>query len=190
MADWIVEPGKLPRPAEPHRSRDPFDQLEADEAERLRRFIEWLSDWMDARFEMPLVGWRFGIDALAGLVPGVGDLATTAVSLFLIGLAGRFGLPRITIARMTLNVMIDMLVGAVPLVGDVFDVWWKANQRNAQLLAERLDEMPDSRRAGQRLAVRGADADAAGRRVRGPVGPGRVRRGCRMARGASGFCLM
>jgi hypothetical protein len=145
MAEWIVEPGKLPRPAEP-RDQNPFDRLEGEEAERLRRFIEWLSDWMDAKFEIPVLRWRFGLDAVAGLVPGVGDLATTAVSLFLIALAGRFGLPRITIARMTLNVLIDMLVGALPLVGDVFDVWWKANLRNAQLLSERVDAVGGSRR--------------------------------------------
>ena len=155
MADWIVEQGQLPRPAEPDRRRNPFDRLEGDEAERLRRFIEWLSQWMDARFEIPGVRWRFGLDAIAGLVPGVGDLATTAVSLFIIAMAGRFGLPRITIARMTLNVMVDMLVGAVPLVGDVFDVWWKANLRNAQLLAERVDAVGGSRRdrAGDWLFV-------------------------------------
>jgi hypothetical protein len=81
-------------------------------------------------------------------VPGIGDVATTIVSLYLIGLAGRFGLPRITIARMALNVVVDMLVGALPLVGDLFDVWWKANQRNARLLSLRLAEQAQgSRRA-------------------------------------------
>ena len=86
---------------------------------------------MDTAFEVPGLGWRFGFDALIGLIPGVGDVATTFVSLYLLVLAGRMGLPRITVARMGLNVAIDMLRGSLPLVGDVFDVWWKSNKMNA-----------------------------------------------------------
>jgi hypothetical protein len=125
-----------------------FDDLEGDERERIRRLIEFLSRLMDAQFELPGVGWRFGLDPLIGLIPAIGDLVSTVVSLYIIGLAGRYGLPRITLARMSLNVLVDMLLGAVPLAGDLFDVWWKANQRNARLLAERLaDQSLESRRA-------------------------------------------
>ncbi len=138
MTDWTVAPGGLPsRTSGPTDDLD-FDGWGDDERERLRRIIEWLARWMDAQFEVPGVGWRFGLDAVVGLVPGIGDVATTVVSLYIIGLAGRYGLPRITLARMSLNVLVDMLLGAIPLVGDVFDVWWKANQRNARLLEERL----------------------------------------------------
>jgi len=111
--------------------------------EFVRRHVQELSRWMDTAFEVPIVGWRFGWDALIGLVPGVGDVATTLVSLYIVALAGKVGLPRITVARMGLNIAIDMLLGSLPLVGDLFDVWWKANQRNAALLAERLDS-PDA----------------------------------------------
>jgi hypothetical protein len=148
MADWIVKPGGLPQPVDQPGDDWHFDRWPDDEREQLRRFVEWISRLMDAQFEVPGVGLRFGLDPIIGLVPLVGELATTAVSLFIIALAGRMGLPRITLARMTLNVMVDMLVGAVPLVGDAFDVWWKANQRNARLLSERLaDERLGSRRA-------------------------------------------
>ncbi|MGD9720846.1 MAG: DUF4112 domain-containing protein [Pirellulales bacterium] len=140
MADWTVEPDGLPRRIEPQVGEWQFDELPDDEAQRIRRLVEWLSNWMDARFEVPGLGVRFGMDALVGLVPGVGDVVTTLVSLYIIGLAGRTGLPRITLARMSLNVAIDMLLGAIPFVGDLFDVWWKANQRNSRLLVERLTD--------------------------------------------------
>lgn len=128
------------RDSDPPTEKEVPLHMSAEELARLRQVILQISDWMDARFEVPLVGWRFGLDALLGLVPGVGDAATTLVSLYLVALAGRCGLPRIVIARMALNVAADMLLGSLPLVGDLFDVWWKANQRNANLLAQRLDD--------------------------------------------------
>jgi hypothetical protein len=113
----------------------------------IRRHVDHLSDWMDTAFEVPVVGWRFGWDALIGLLPGVGDAATTLVSIYIVALAGRAGVPRITVARMGLNVAIDMLLGSLPVVGDLFDVWWKANRRNAALLSARLAEGGPPRRA-------------------------------------------
>ncbi|HTM55436.1 MAG TPA: DUF4112 domain-containing protein [Pirellulales bacterium] len=108
----------------------------------IQAFVEKISRLMDTAFEVPGLGWRFGFDALVGLIPGIGDLATTLVSLYLLLLASRTGLPRITLARMGLNVAIDMVGGSLPLVGDIFDVWWKSNQKNAALLRERLAAAP------------------------------------------------
>lgn len=125
-----------------------FSALPAGETARMARRVHRLGRWMDTAFEVPLLGWRFGWDALIGLIPGAGDAATTFVSLYIMALAGRCGIPRVTVARMALNVAIDMLVGSLPLVGDLFDVWWRANQRNAMLLQERLTLAPaGSRRA-------------------------------------------
>jgi hypothetical protein len=138
MADWMVEPGGLPRPVERRDDQWQFDRLGDDEREQVRWFVERLSHLMDAAFEVPGVGVRFGLDGLVGLIPIFGDVATTLVSFYIIGLAGRLGLPRITVARMSLNVLVDMVIGSVPLVGDLFDVWWKANLRNARLLEKRL----------------------------------------------------
>jgi Domain of unknown function (DUF4112) len=119
----------------------------ADRAQ-IQEIVNRLSRWMDTAFEIPGVGWRFGFDAIIGLIPGIGDLATTLVSLYILLLASRIGLPRITLARMGMNVAIDMILGSLPLVGDVFDVWWKANQMNAALLDERLRQSPiEARRA-------------------------------------------
>ncbi len=124
------------------------DRLSARELASIRSTVGQISRWMDTAFELPLVGWRFGLDAIIGLIPGLGDAATTVVSLYLLALAGRAGVPKITLARMGLNVALDMILGSLPLVGDVFDIWWKANQRNATLLDERIAQSgKDARRA-------------------------------------------
>jgi len=93
-----------------------------------------LAYWLDSAFEIPGLRWRFGLDPLIGLIPGLGDLASTFMSLFILGAAIRYGVPKITLMRMGLNLGIDFAVGAIPFVGDVFDVWWKANLRNMELL--------------------------------------------------------
>ena len=124
------------------------EQVSAGELRQIRATVGQISRWMDTAFEVPLVGWRFGLDAVIGLIPGLGDAATTVVSLYLLALAGRAGVPKITLARMGLNVAVDMVLGSLPLVGDVFDIWWKANQRNATLLDERIAQSgKDARRA-------------------------------------------
>ena len=78
-------------------------------------------------------------DALIGLVPGIGDAVTTAMSLYIVHEAHQLGVPRHVIARMLANVALDGVVGAVPLVGDAFDVMWRSNRRNMRLLYEWLD---------------------------------------------------
>jgi hypothetical protein len=107
-----------------------------------------LSFWTDSVFEIPGLGWRFGLDPLIGLVPIVGDLASTAVSFYILSLAAHFGVSRSTLARMTLNVGIDYVLGSVPLIGNLFDFAWKANQRNMVLL-ERALAAPESERRRQ-----------------------------------------
>ena len=77
---------------------------------------------------------RFGIDALIGLVPGIGDVITTGTSLWLLYEARKLGAPWHVIGRMLGNVAVDGVVGAVPLVGDAFDVLWRGNRRNMRLL--------------------------------------------------------
>jgi len=99
-----------------------------------QQWARLLSFWTDSVFEVPGLGWRFGLDPLIGLVPIVGDLASSAVSFYILSLAAHFGVPRSTLARMALNVGIDYVLGSIPLVGNVFDFAWKANQRNMALL--------------------------------------------------------
>jgi hypothetical protein len=143
------------RPVSPAQTRRAAN---LDDAQWTRNHVHQLAQWMDTAFEVPVLGWRFGLDALIGLLPGVGDAATTVVAIYIVGLAAKIGMPRVTVARMALNVAIDMLLGAIPFVGDLFDVWFKANQRNATLLANRLAESPPlarKARAGDWLFVGG-----------------------------------
>jgi len=112
--------------------------------------LQHLSRWMDSAFEIPGLRWRFGLDALLGLIPGLGDTASALVSLYILLTAAQYRVPRITMARMTLNVALDYLVGALPIVGDIFDVWWKANQKNVDLLRRSIETTTDRERAGAR----------------------------------------
>jgi hypothetical protein len=101
-----------------------------------------LARWMDSAFRVPGVGIRFGFDALLGLFPGVGDVTTSLASLYILSAAHRYNVPRITITRMALNILLETIIGAVPLLGDLFDVYWKSNQRNVELLRRHLAAPP------------------------------------------------
>lgn len=102
--------------------------------------VENLARWMDARFTIPGTNIRFGLDALAGLVPGVGDFSTLLVSGYMISILAKNGASRFIIARMTLNVIIDAVLGSIPILGDIFDVAFKANMRNVNLMREHYVE--------------------------------------------------
>ena len=106
-------------------------------ADRIAR-IDALATLLDTAFILPGINVRFGFDALIGLVPGIGDAITTAMSLYIVHEARQLGAPRHLIVRMLGNVLLDGLVGAVPLVGDAFDVLWRANRRNVRLLQDWL----------------------------------------------------
>ena len=105
--------------------------------ERVAR-LDALATLLDTAFILPGTNVRFGFDALIGLVPGIGDAITTAISLYIVHEARQLGAPPHLILRMLANVVVDGLVGAVPLVGDAFDVLWRANRRNVRLLREWL----------------------------------------------------
>ena len=94
---------------------------------------------MDTAFVVPGTGIRFGFDGLIGLVPGIGDAVTTALSLYIVHEAWQLGAPKHLIGRMLANVALDGAIGAVPVAGDVFDVMWRANKRNVRILREWLD---------------------------------------------------
>jgi hypothetical protein len=99
--------------------------------------LDQLSRWMDGLFRIPGVGWRFGLDALVGLIPGVGDTATALVSFYVLAAGVRYRVPKVTLLRMGFNIGLDYVFGAIPVVGDIFDVAWKSNQKNVELLRER-----------------------------------------------------
>jgi len=103
------------------------------------RTLHGLEILLDEAFIIPGTGIRFGLDGIIGLVPGLGDVLAGLLSL-IIPLAGWMrGVPYITLARMAVNLGIGVLVGTVPLFGDIFDIAWKANRRNYRLLSRHLD---------------------------------------------------
>ena len=110
-----------------------FLNTPATRAERIAR-LEALANLLDTAILIPGTNVRFGIDALIGLVPGIGDVVTTLMSLYLVKEARALGAPRHLILRMLGNVALDSVVGAVPVAGDLFDVMWRANRRNMALL--------------------------------------------------------
>ena len=110
-----------------------FNARPLSREERLAR-LRFLADLLDVAFVVPGTRIRYGIEGLVGLIPVVGDILMTAVSLWIVREARALGAPRYLVARMLANVALDGVVGMVPLVGDAFDVAFKANVRNVRLL--------------------------------------------------------
>jgi hypothetical protein len=121
----------------------------AARAIEIEQSLDQLSRWMDGLFRIPGVGWRFGLDAIVGLIPGVGDTATSLVSLYILASAVRYRVSKVTLLRMGLNIGVDYLLGSIPIVGDVFDAWWKSNQMNVELLRRRATVSADDAREGR-----------------------------------------
>jgi hypothetical protein len=124
---------------------------EAEALARLRR----LSHYLDSAVEVPGTNFRVGLDPIVGLLPVAGDVPTTAVSAYIVAEAAALGAPRETVARMVLNLVVDAVVGSVPVVGDAFDAVWKANQRNVRLLEARRTDPAGATRDGRVVAVVG-----------------------------------
>ncbi len=99
--------------------------------------LETLSKYLDDWVKIPVVGWRFGLDAIIGLIPNVGDTVTSLASFYILVAGVRYGVPKITLLRMAFNIGLDYVVGAIPFVGDAFDFFWKSNKRNMDLIRER-----------------------------------------------------
>lgn len=115
----------------------PFAPLTREQ--RIAR-IEALAQLLDVAFVIPGTKVRYGVDGLIGLIPVVGDILTTAISLWIVREARALGAPRHLVARMLGNVAVDGVVGLVPFVGDAFDVMWRANVRNVRMLRKWLDK--------------------------------------------------
>ncbi len=112
---------------------EPHDRV--SRAAALKR-IDALAQLFDTAFILPGTNVRFGIESIMRLVPGIGDAAASALSAYLLYEAHRLGVPRHIFARMAANVAVEGLVGAVPIFGDLFDVGFRANRRNAKILRD------------------------------------------------------
>jgi len=96
--------------------------------------LNLIATWLDDRFVIPGTGIRFGLDALIGWIPGIGDAIAAFASLFIVLAAWKRGAARITLIRMLLNLWVENTLGAIPIIGDFAHVAWKANRRNYNLL--------------------------------------------------------
>jgi hypothetical protein len=115
--------------------------------EGLEPLFKWLAVIMDEFLRVPGTKIRFGLDPLIGLVPGLGDTGSALVSAFALIQAARAGLPKILLARMSLNILINEIVGIVPVIGDAFSFWFKSNVRNHQILKNHVAAPGTSRRS-------------------------------------------
>lgn len=127
--------------------------LDHGEREAIRERIRLLARLMDSAVTIPGTKISIGIDPLLGVFPWFGDTLGAIVSSFIIAQAARIGAPRTLLFRMAINVAIDALVGAVPFAGDIFDVAWKANVRNVELLDNYLINPRKTAIAGRLFVV-------------------------------------
>jgi hypothetical protein len=151
MADRYLDRGAAERTSAERGDLGPagFERIDVGRADRLRRWA-WL---LDEVFRVPGTNFRFGLDALLGLLPGGGDLAGGVISAYTLFIASRLGAPPAVLARMGINVALDALFGAVPLLGDLFDAGFKANRRNVDLIQRYLDDPQPVHRSSTALVV-------------------------------------
>jgi Domain of unknown function (DUF4112) len=120
------------------RIRDPGDVMTEFERLKTLKRIERMARIMDTAWGIPFTKWRFGMDSVLGLVPGAGDAVNLVVSVYTLLLARKLGAPNALLLRMAANAGIDFGIGSVPVVGDVFDMFFKSNTRNLKILQEFL----------------------------------------------------
>lgn len=101
--------------------------------------LDRIARQMDRVFRIPGTGIRLGYDSILGLIPGIGDAVAVTPSAFIVLESHRMGLPKHLVGRQVVNILVDMGIGTIPLLGDLFDVGYKANMRNVKLLREHLD---------------------------------------------------
>jgi hypothetical protein len=108
--------------------------------------LAWL---LDNSIYLPILNYRIGLEAIIGLIPGLGDVAGMLLSSFIVLQAIRLGAPRATLLRMVLNVALETVIGLIPLLGDLFDATFKANVRNVRLLTQALENQQTGRTLNQ-----------------------------------------
>lgn len=118
-------------------SKPPIEVLPRDDVrEHLVAIADILAKVLDTTVRIPGTSLYLGLDPLLGLIPGIGDALANLIGTIILGLATRLRVPRIVLARMSLNLLINGTVGAIPIAGDLFSVWFRSHARNAALLRE------------------------------------------------------
>lgn len=117
-------------------------EMKSDSARQELEELERFAALLDAQIGIPGTRFRVGLDGLLGLVPGIGDGAGALLSLIIVVKARTLGAPTGLVLRMLANVVIDSAIGAIPLAGDLFDLFYKSNRRNVRLLRRHLERLP------------------------------------------------
>ncbi len=123
--------------------------LNQDSTEAILKRLRTLTYLLDNAIPIPGTPYRIGLDPLLGLIPGGGDIAGAALSAYIIISSAKFGLPRESLLRMVLNILLEFVVGTVPVLGDLFDVAWKANVKNMELLDTHIKSPQMGKKAEQ-----------------------------------------
>ncbi len=104
--------------------------------EQLSKKLDNLAWLLDNSIKIPGTSWKIGLDGILGLIPGVGDLAAGGLSTYILYQAVKLKVPKVILARMTLNILLESVIGVIPVFGDLFDFMFKANQRNVDLMRQ------------------------------------------------------
>jgi hypothetical protein len=120
---------------------------EKEKRARLEPLFKWLALVMDEFLRFPGTKFRFGLDPVIGLIPGIGDTASAIISALSLVYAARCGLPKVLLARMSLNILLNEIVGIIPGIGDAFSFWFKSNVRNYDLLQRHIAAPARSRKS-------------------------------------------
>jgi hypothetical protein len=112
------------------------ESLERQDPRSSKRLLlaKFLADWLDQRFTIPGTSIRIGLDPILGLIPGIGDMVANLAGSAILIIAAQNRLPKIVLLRMGLNVALNAMIGAIPVFGDIFSIWFRSNLKNAQLL--------------------------------------------------------
>lgn len=124
------------------------------EMEQLRKRMESLAWLLDNSIRIPFIGYRIGLDALLGLIPGVGDAAGALMSGYIFYSAIKMKAPLSVLGRMGVNIVFELVFGMIPVLGDIFDMTFKANERNMQLVNAWL-EQPRKTQKSSKLVLGG-----------------------------------
>jgi hypothetical protein len=114
--------------------------MATDDRDKIRIRLERLAWFLDNSIPIPGLDARIGLDPLLGLFPGIGDTLGALLSSYILAAAARLGAPKSVLLKMAFNIAVDAVLGAFPLLGDLFDIVWKANHRNVKLLGDYLDQ--------------------------------------------------
>jgi len=115
--------------------------------------VRRLANLLDEAITIPGTKSKIGLDAILGLIPGIGDLGSAAIGGYILLVASKLGVPAVVLWRMLLNLAIDTALGTIPFAGDIFDVAFRANSKNADLLMRSLAEPEAARRSSRWVVV-------------------------------------